>query len=284
MDLINELAAIHGYRSYLEICTYTTGRLYADLDRGRFTISHRLMYRCPESFDDGLPIDFRSASSEIATQLTALRASGVTYDLILVDPFHDYEQSRRHLRAARSLLTAKGTIVVHDCRPPDRELASPEFLAGAWCGVTYKAYLDFMLEAGDLQFCTVDVDHGCGIIRRRPPPPPVPAPRKSILDRLRGSSPAPPAAAALEPSSTGSSVMEAWKQVGDDYEAAFRLVEAYPKSLLNLQPLEDFLDRRAQRIDAPQVKRGAHGRAGALKPWFARIFWPSCDRMNRASR
>ena len=167
MDLINELVAIHGYRSYLEICTYTTGRLYADLDRGRFTISHRLMYRCPESFDDGLPIDFRSASSEIATQLTALRASGVTYDLILVDPFHDYEQSRRHLRAARSLLTAKGTIVVHDCRPPDRELASPEFLAGAWCGVTYKAYLDFMLEAGDLQFCTVDVDHGCGIIRRR---------------------------------------------------------------------------------------------------------------------
>ena len=35
--------------------------------------------------------------------------------------------------------------------------------------------------------------------------------------------------------------MEAWKQVGDDYEAAFRLIEAYPKSLLNLQPLEDFL-------------------------------------------
>ena len=115
MDLINELAAIHGYRSYLEICTYTTGRLYADLDRGRFTISHRLMYRCPESFDDGLPIDFRSASSEIATQLTALRASGVTYDLILVDPFHDYEQSLRDLRAARGLLAANRTIVVHDC-------------------------------------------------------------------------------------------------------------------------------------------------------------------------
>ena len=29
--------------------------------------------------------------------------------------------------------------------------------------------------------------------------------------------------------------------LGDDYEAAFRLIEAYPKSLLNLQPLEDFL-------------------------------------------
>jgi len=139
MDLINELVAIHGYRSYLEICTYTTGRLYGDLDRGPFTISHRLMYRCPEGYDDGLPIDFRSATSEIAL--------GVTYELILVDPFHDYEQSLRDLRAARGLLAANRTIVVHDCRPPDRELASPVFLVGAWCGVTYKAYLDFMLEA-----------------------------------------------------------------------------------------------------------------------------------------
>ena len=73
MDLINELAAIHGYRSYLEICTYTTGRLYGDLDRKPFAISHRLMYRCPEGYDDGLPIEFRSATSEIDAQLTALR-------------------------------------------------------------------------------------------------------------------------------------------------------------------------------------------------------------------
>ena len=108
MDLINELAAIHGYGSYLEICTYTTGRLYVDLDRRLFTISHRLMYRCPDGYDDGLPIDFRSATSEIDAQLTALRASGATYDLILVDPFRDYEQSLRDLGVARSLLTAKG--------------------------------------------------------------------------------------------------------------------------------------------------------------------------------
>ena len=241
MDLINELAAIHGYGSYLEICTYTTGRLYGDLDRGHFTISCRLMYRCPDGYDDGLPIDFRSATSEIDAQLTALRASGATYDLILVDPFRDYEQSLRDLGVARSLLTAKGTIVVHDCRPPDRELASPEFLVGAWCGVTYKAYLDFMLEAEDLKFCTVDVDHGCGIIRRRPPPELAPAPRKTILDRLRRPPAAPSAAAVVGTSNARSSVMKAWKQVGDDYEAAFRLVEAYPKSLLNLQPLEDFL-------------------------------------------
>ena len=241
MDLINELAAIHGYGSYLEICTYTTGRLYGDLDRRPFTISHRLMYCCPEGYDDGLPIDFRSATSEIDTQLTALRASGVNYDLILVDPFRDYEQSLRDLGVARSLLTAKGTIVVHDCRPPDRELASPEFLVGAWCGVTYKAYLDFMLEAEDLKFCTVDVDHGCGIIRRRPPPAPAPVPRKRILDRLRRPPTAPPMVASLDTPDAGSSVMTAWKQVGDDYEAAFRLIEAYPKSLLNLQPLEDFL-------------------------------------------
>ena len=64
MDLINELAAIHGYRSYLEICTPTTGTIYGDLDRRRYSISHRLMYRHRDRFDDGMTIDFCSSSPD----------------------------------------------------------------------------------------------------------------------------------------------------------------------------------------------------------------------------
>ena len=62
MDLINELAVIYGYRSYLEICTPTTGTIYADLDRGRYSLSHRLMYRYRDQFEDGMPIDYCSSS------------------------------------------------------------------------------------------------------------------------------------------------------------------------------------------------------------------------------
>ena len=85
MDLINELAAIHGYRSYLEICTPTTGTIYGALDRGRYSISHRLMYRYRDQFDDGMAIDFRSSSPDSGEGVSAVRAAGFTYDVILVD-------------------------------------------------------------------------------------------------------------------------------------------------------------------------------------------------------
>lgn len=42
------------------------------------------------------------------------------------------------LRYAFDLLSDRGTIVVHDCNPPDPELASPMRTPGsyAWCGLT----------------------------------------------------------------------------------------------------------------------------------------------------
>ena len=46
-DIINFLAGLDGYTSYLEICTPTTGNLYGKIDRTRFTTCHRLMYRTP---------------------------------------------------------------------------------------------------------------------------------------------------------------------------------------------------------------------------------------------
>jgi hypothetical protein len=91
MDLINELAVIHGYRSYLEICTPTTGTIYADLDRGRYSISHRLMYRYRDQFEDGMPIDYCSPSPDSGEGVSAVRAAGFTYYVILVDPYHEYE-------------------------------------------------------------------------------------------------------------------------------------------------------------------------------------------------
>jgi hypothetical protein len=58
-DLINHLAVVHGYGRYLELCTRTTGRKYADIDRSNLAC-HRLMYACPDTYSDGLDIDFRS--------------------------------------------------------------------------------------------------------------------------------------------------------------------------------------------------------------------------------
>jgi hypothetical protein len=227
MDLINELAAIHGYRSYLEICTPTTDTLYGDLDRGRYSLSHRLMYRWRDQFDDGMAIDFRSSSLDSGEGASAIRASGNTYDVILVDPFHEYEASAQDLREACKLIKPTGTIVVHDCNPEEEALVTPQYRDGSWCGLTYKAYLDMMLESVRLQSCTVDTDHGCAIIRRRP-----------LMSRLRLI-----ASRALGPIGGGnrSRLLREWRRVGKDDAAAFRLLKAQTKSLLNLVTVEEFL-------------------------------------------
>lgn len=238
MDLINELAVIYGYRSYLEICTPTTGTIYADLDRGRYSISHRLMYRYRDQFEDGMPIDYCSSSLDSGEGMAAVRAAGFTYDVILVDPFHEYETSAQDLRQACTLLKPNGTIVVHDCNPEEEAFVTPHYREGSWCGLTYKAYLDVLLDSVRLQSCTVDTDHGCAIVRRRP-----------LVSRLRH----------LANRAVGTilrdsrrRLLQEWRRVGKDDVAAFRLLKAHTKSLLNLVTVEEFL--AGERKGAPVLR------------------------------
>jgi len=80
------------------------------------------MYRCPDKFDDGLPIDFRSSGLDIERRLRVIRALERKYDVILVDPFHEYETTIRDLREACDLVQPNGTIIVHDCFPTDEKI------------------------------------------------------------------------------------------------------------------------------------------------------------------
>jgi hypothetical protein len=238
MDLINELAAIHGYRSYLEICTPTTGTIHGDLDRGRYPICHRLMYRWRDRFDDGMAIDFRSSSPNSSEGMSAVRAIGITYDVILVDPFHEYETSVQDLREACTMIKPSGTIVMHDCNPEEEAFVTPHYQDGSWCGLTYKAYLDIMLESARFQSCTVDTDHGCAIIRRRRLMSRLPRIASRALGRIGGGN--------------RSRLLHEWRRVGKDDAAAFRLLKAHAKSLLNLVTVEEFL--AGERKGAPVLR------------------------------
>ena len=226
VDLINELSAIYGYRKYLEICTPTTGGMYSGIDRARFSTCHRLMYRCPAEFDDGLPIDFRSSFLDIGECVKAIRARELKYDVILVDPFHEYEPSARDLREAVDLLNPAGTIIVHDCFPRDAAIAGREFIDGEWCGITYKAYLDFMLASNNLIFCTVDTDYGCGVIRHNV--------SLSAFQRIARR------ASRMMTRDDRRHVAEQWMRAGND-DATFKLLQAYSKPLLNLVTVDEFL-------------------------------------------
>jgi Methyltransferase domain len=163
-DLIHLISKRLELGNYLELCTPTAGGRYGELDRARFLTARRLMYMCPADFGDGLPIDYRIADLDIGKTITHLKLSGNRIDICLVDALHTYDFTNRDLTCAYELLADGGVLVVHDCSPMTEEQASPIFSPYAWCGESYRSYLDFVLSRDDLDYCTVDVDYGCGII------------------------------------------------------------------------------------------------------------------------
>lgn len=163
-DLIHLISKRHDLMNYLELCTSTTGQYYVNIMRWRFNSSRRLMYNCPDNFDDGVAIDFRIDGFDIGPTVTKLKVDPNLIDICLIDGFHTYDCAIRDLTCAFELLEDGGVLVVHDCLPPSELFVSPTWIQGDWAGVSYKAYLDFVLTRDDLDYCTVATDWGCGII------------------------------------------------------------------------------------------------------------------------
>src|SRR5665213_1865196 len=158
IDVVNLLARKRGFSRYLEVCTSATGHQFAEIDRTQLTTAHRLMYRCSDGYSDGLQIDFRSRNTGVRSFFDAFSRLGTKYKIILVDPWHTYECARRDLSYALAALDEDGILIVRDCDPP---------ASGNWRGVTYAAFVDFVLGRNDIDYYTVDADFGCGVIKKR---------------------------------------------------------------------------------------------------------------------
>jgi hypothetical protein len=220
-DIVNHLGRHHGFKNYLELCTATTGHCYAQIDRSIFETTRRLMYRCLFSFDDGQPIDFRGVGADIDEAMAACADTGVHVDICLVDGFHSYDETMRDLRTAFALLADGGMLVVHDCLPTTRKMASSTYFNGNWCGLAYKAFLDFVLAEPGLDYCTIDCDYGCGIIVKN---------RTIAFANDEASPPMPPR-----------DLIEKWQQAGGDYDAIYTQLQRNKKALLRLVSARNFV-------------------------------------------
>jgi hypothetical protein len=217
--LMNELARIHGYRSVLEISTAASGFTFDQLDRSLFDVCHRLSYLTPDDWTDGAPIHYRSRDRNTSECLRQLQARGSRFDIIFIDACHEYGSTRRDIGDALSLVSENGVIVLHDCLPSDQIYCAPtRGDAFDWCGVTYKAYLDVLLERDDLWYCTVDTDVGCGMIRSS---------RKTRLFRR-----------AIDADKAS---LRAWRNAGDDLNAVYRAYERHKDALMNVVTVNQFL-------------------------------------------
>jgi hypothetical protein len=227
-EIIHHLAQQKGYRHYLELCTSTTGDFYREIDKSRFLTCRRLMYNCPGNFDDGLPIDYRCEYLEIEPAFHKLRLTGQSFNICLVDGYHTYDCAPRDLAKAYALLVENGALVVHDCLPPSPEAANPTWVSGEWCGVSYKVFLDFVVNRDDIYYYTIDADYGCGVIVKDSR---FSARATRLLQRVRRHF----------ADDARAQVIRGWLEIGGDFRRAFEYFNAHKVTLLQLISVEQFL-------------------------------------------
>ncbi len=221
-DLINWVALQRDCRSCLVLCAVPTELRYGEIHRADLAVCHRLIYRCPPDYSDHWPIDFRSIGLDISVCVRSIREQGYRYDIILIDPWHEYGASMRDLTEALGLLTDHGTIVVNNCLPRTAaERPVGHFIVGGWFGPTYRAYLDFVFARPNLEFRTVDIENGCGVIREH-----------SGLTRLLRWWPA---------SRRRKTLIALWRELGSDFTKSAGVLHHSKTLLSNLRSLDDFI-------------------------------------------
>ncbi len=86
------------------------------------------------------------------------------FSLVFIDGMHTAEQVKKDFENALKILSPNGFIVLHDCNPLKEEytIVPRPTPTGNWHGNVYQfAYRLFK----DKNFCTVDIDCGCGVYR-----------------------------------------------------------------------------------------------------------------------
>lgn len=226
-EITNHLARRLQSERYLEICTPCTGLAFAQvLAGGQCKRYDRLMYNCPDAFEDGSPITFRTSqpcANELIRNLRAAFDQRPMYDIVFVDPWHSLACSAADLAGAWRLLHTGGVMVVHDCSPDSADLASPSPPEpfGSWCGVTYQAFVEFLMSGLPSDVCTVDSDFGVGVV---------------FKDEHEQPSDAVMRVAAHAPN---------WHLIRNDDIERFAYFTKHRGSLLNLISPQEFLDRFA---------------------------------------
>ncbi|KKN60593.1 hypothetical protein LCGC14_0530330 [marine sediment metagenome] len=88
------------------------------------------------------------------------------YDLVFIDGLHHFEQIDKDIVNSLKHLNDNGTVVIHDCNPTIVSMQSRPRIAGRWTGDGWKSVFKLRYFRNDLSIFVVNVDFGCGVIRR----------------------------------------------------------------------------------------------------------------------
>lgn len=150
-DILHALIEKYKYQSYLEVGV-GGGINYAGID-------------VPGTKHGVDPDPYVLSQTHIMTSDQYFDQCKDTFDLIFIDGLHRGYQAHLDVLAALSILNEDGTIVVHDCSPPDETYQTLPRSQVQWCGDVWRGWLK-LRKRPDLYMEVVDTDYGVGIIRK----------------------------------------------------------------------------------------------------------------------
>lgn len=149
--LINKLIDLYSYSFYLEI----------GVDKNQ----NFKNIKCPYK----IGVDSNPNSKGTTYYMTSdkfFEQNNETFDIIFIDGLHRREQVKKDILNSLDVLNENGTIICHDINPPSYETQVVPRKQGKWTGDCWKAFVYLRCNRDDLYMVTVNVETGCGVIRR----------------------------------------------------------------------------------------------------------------------
>ena len=158
LDILQALICKFKYQSYLEIGVY------------RGDCFRKINIECKDGVDPS-PVYSDDKRIHIMTsdQFFESLSKDKIYDLIFIDGLHDHQQGLKDINNALEHLSEDGTIVLHDCNPPNewqqREISDFDG-TGKFNGIVWRSFVETRAKRGNLNMFVVDCDWGIGVIQR----------------------------------------------------------------------------------------------------------------------
>jgi len=96
-----------------------------------------------------------------------LKSLNIKFDVICIDPYHEYKESTMDFKICSSYLSDDGILISHDCYPPKKEYATPKFKPGYWCGVTYICFIELAYNNPEWYYSIINNDNGVEIMSKK---------------------------------------------------------------------------------------------------------------------
>jgi hypothetical protein len=175
IDIINYLISQYGYKNYLEIGVRDPDQCFNWINcENKTSVDPKAE---PFGTPPGVEYDYELTSDNFFRMLDSdkLKLSPKTlWDIIFIDGLHTAEQVHRDIENSLNHLSKGGTIVLHDCSPPNQEYAREDYYAvldengepTPWNGTVWKCVYHLRYNRPDLVVRTINTDWGVGMIQR----------------------------------------------------------------------------------------------------------------------